>query len=526
MMSPDGKGALRESAEQEVRRVQRVLHPRRGNRQTARPGLDQPRQPAVHMRLEMGDDQSGDSLVTEVFSSRCSMSSSMKRRRLVFPPICSAAAVTWAWSPSSDGRRLFIADDADRLSCLGLDARAGWRVQLGSVSWSRPLGGEFAAAGWDGRIRAISGDGKLVWMLDCTAACDSPNPLADIVTASDYKPGSVIEARRPSSATPETPQGQDLVVSNLVHLGGEKIDGELLAPMQRGIPPSQSKPIVPTQQLLQDMMLTIEHDLFWVPTPMTSAISTTIAENPDHPESYPTDSFIGVWNDANKQWDTVKRGVFLSGPVNTYALNLKGVTRLILLPCRVIWNNFYTIRIEVRTPHATDGYAQNFDRLAPGSIAGQDFWKGGSRDQVVPNPAGGQMLKVLDRAERPMVFNTDPRFVRQTATFDFLLNRTINDPAYAVTSGVKQRCSTPSCSTDPIRNRIFASAMKGPAEVRKEAWLSKFADRQYFRPEHDRAARLVSRRSRAGSLVGQLRFQSDRAAKRKTLLASSALCLR
>ena len=339
---------------------------------------------------------------------------------------------------SNDGQWLYVADDAGRLTSVGPDGHRCWQARVGAVSQLAVSGTRIYAAGWDGRVRAFAADGALCWMLDCTPAMDAVDPLAEVLAASQYDPKTVVAAQRPSSAGPETPPGEDLIASGLASLSGEKLEGEFFTFLQAGKAADAGKPAVAPQQLFQDM-LAGQQAQFLIEFPRPTDVGTlTVQENTRHPESYPTDSFIGVWDEANKQWVTVKRGVFLGGPVSTYVLNLKAVKKLIYCPWNNYGHNFYTTRIEVRPPNSRYGYEEDFDKLHPGPIDGQDFWQGKSEDKVVPNPAGGQMLRVFKQAQRPNVFTRDPAYVKQVVSFDFLLQRTINDPAFAVTQGVKQ----------------------------------------------------------------------------------------
>ncbi|HEX3601058.1 MAG TPA: PQQ-binding-like beta-propeller repeat protein, partial [Lacipirellulaceae bacterium] len=371
---------------------------------------------------------------------------------------------------SSDGRELYVADDADRLSCISLDGELKWQVAVGAVSQLAVSGSRIYAAGWDGRVRAVSAEGKLLWTLDCTPGMDSVDPLGEIVRAGENSRAAVCAAERPSTSTAETPPGQDLVAAGLVNFSGEKVEGDAIEALRNRKATKSEKPLVSINQLRQDMLTGQQAQIILEFAKPTDVGTLTVRENRHHPEAYPTDSFIGVWNESNKRWETAKRGVFLRGPVNTYALNLKGVTKLLYCPWNSYGHNFYTTHIEVRLPDAKDGYQQNFDRLAAGPISGQDFWKADPRDRVVANPSGGQMLKVLKGAERPMAFNTDPAFTKQSVSFDFMFNRTINDPTFAVSSGVRQLFhGFTLCGPDP--EQTFRFGYEG-ARNPKEAWIN------------------------------------------------------
>ena len=152
----------------------------------------------------------------------------------------------------------------------------------------------------------------------------------------------MIVAQRPSSASPQVPPGEDLIAASLVRIGGDKIEGRVPHRLQRGEAIDTGKPMISPKQLCQDIFAGQQAQFFLDFQNPTDVGSLTVYESTKHPESYPTDSFIGVWDEPNKQWVTVKRGVFLHGPVNTYTLNLKGVKRLIYCPWNNYGNNFYT----------------------------------------------------------------------------------------------------------------------------------------------------------------------------------------
>ena len=291
----------------------------------------------------------GDGLVAEVFSGR-KIEVRSADGSLRFNQLWSGAdPVSLAFS--SDGKRLYVADDADRLSCVGLDGMLRWQVPLGAVAQLAVSGTRIYAAGWDGRVRAFAADGTLCWSLDCTKALDANDPLGAILTAGKYSPETVIAADRPSSASPQVPAGDDLVAARLVKIGGEKLEGDFITALQRGAAIDSDKPLISPKQLCQDMLAGQQAQFFLDFKNPTDVGSLTVYENSKHPDSYPTDSFIGVWDETNQQWVTVKRGVFLHGPVNTYTLNLKGVKKLIYCPWNNYGNNFYTSKLEVRRPN-------------------------------------------------------------------------------------------------------------------------------------------------------------------------------
>jgi hypothetical protein len=65
---------------------------------------------------------------------------------------------------AADGKALYVADNAGRLTCLEGPGRTAWRVPLGSVSALAAAGRRVYAAGRDGRLRPYTADGKPRWV--------------------------------------------------------------------------------------------------------------------------------------------------------------------------------------------------------------------------------------------------------------------------------------------------------------------------------------------------------------------------
>ncbi len=313
--------------------------------------------PASPQTVAVGN---ADGLVAEVFAGRQVEVRSLDGTILFNQLWSGADPVSLAFS--GDGKLLYVADDADRLSCVGLDGTLRWQVHLGAVAQLAVSGTRIYTAGWDGRVRAFAADGRLCWTLDCTQALDTLDPLGAIVAAGQYGPKTVIAAERPSSASPQTPPGEDLVAAGLASISGAKFEGEFIASLQSGKPLVTGKPLISPQQLMQDMLAGQQVQVILEFPKPADVGSLTVYENTKHPESYPTDSFIGVWDETGKQWLTAKRGVFLHGPVNTYALNLRAVKKLLYCPWNNYGHNFYMNKIEVRALGAKDGYEQDFAR--------------------------------------------------------------------------------------------------------------------------------------------------------------------
>ncbi len=466
---------------------------------------------------------SGDGLVAAAYAGR-NIELRTSDGAMLFNRLWSGAdPVSLAFS--SDGKQLYVADDAGCLTCVGRSGEPVWQSHIGAVAQLAASGTRIYAAGWDGRVRAFSADGRLHWTLDCTPAMDTADPMGALVTACEYELESVVAAKRPSNASSQTPPGEDLVAGGMVTVGSDKIEGEFIHLLQQGKPIDTGKPLISPQQLMQDMLAGQQAQfIFEFPKP-TDVGSLTVYENSKHPESYPTDSFIGVWDEAGKQWLTAKRGVFLSGPVNTYTLNLRAVKKLLYCPWNNYGHNFYTSKIEVRALGAKDGYEQNFDGLITGPIQGQDFWKGESTDAVVADAAGRRMLKVVKFVERPLVFSRNPAYLKQRVSFDFMLNRTINDPAY-----------TP--KPKEIKQCVFGCAFvragpesRVPLRIRRGSQRPRCMDQrlaiqEQLWPAHNCTESLVSRGGHPESPDGLVPTQRDGKGDRKTLLAGGPRVLR
>jgi hypothetical protein len=263
-----------------------------------------------------------------------------------------AQPVSVAFAP--DGEGLFLADDAGRLSRLDAEGRVVWQRDLGCVAQLASADGRVYAARWDGRLQAWDVGGTLAWTLDCTPALLDPDPMAAAVASAKYD--GVLGAERPSTVATSVPEGENLLRSGkaTLTLGGTKSwmsDGKL-----------EVKPEELVNGQTDDVTTPWLHldEVFWDAgagrqvyavidfKQPTDVESLTVHENPAFPGSWPTEGLVQVWNEGLKQWDTARFGVFLRGPVATYPLGLKGVTRLRYVPWKSYYRNFHTSEIEVR----------------------------------------------------------------------------------------------------------------------------------------------------------------------------------
>ncbi|HPD14804.1 MAG TPA: hypothetical protein PLE19_07635 [Planctomycetota bacterium] len=270
---------------------------------------------------------------------------------------------------AADGQRLYIADDAGRLTQLDAAGHAIWHADLGCVSALAASGERVYAAGWDGRLRAFDGDGEPAWMLDLTPAMLDDDPMAAVAVGATsvsreergaetprLQGKAAVQAVRPSTVSNDVPQGENLLRTGkaTLTLGGTKSwmsEGKL-----------QVKAEELTNGQTDDVATPWLHldELFWDATAgrqvwaeiefkqPTDVRALTIYENSAFPDSWPTEGLVQVWDEGLKRWNTATFGVFLTGPVNTYALNLKGVSKLRYVPWGSYYRNFHTSEIEVR----------------------------------------------------------------------------------------------------------------------------------------------------------------------------------
>lgn len=269
----------------------------------------------------------------------------------------------WANQPVSvafaaDGRGLYVSDDAGRLTRLDAAGKELWHLDIGCVSTLASSADHLYAAGWDGRLRAYNENGQLRWVKDCTPDLTVDNPMVMVadVTKTD---GAVLQAKRAPTTIPTVLAGENLLRNGAATLTVGGTHGW----MSGGTVQVKAEEL--TNGKLDDVSTPWLHmnEVFWdgpagwqvwaeiaFKTP-TDVSSLTVYENPNFPDSWPSQGLVQVWNDETKQWNTVAFGNFLNGPVNTYQLSLKGVAKLRYLPWNSYYRNFYTSEIEVRAMH-------------------------------------------------------------------------------------------------------------------------------------------------------------------------------
>jgi PQQ-like domain len=252
---------------------------------------------------------------------------------------------------AADGESVFVSDDEGLLSRVDAHGEIMWQTQLGCSAELARDGERLYAAGWDGRVRAFTADGREHWKLDLTSAMTST-----VIGASGAPAPTVHEPQRQSSATSTEPRGTNLLRSGqaTLNVGGTPgwksagLVGVQASALTNGAFNDVVAPWIPADEVFMDgtAFRKVWAELnFEQPT---SIHTLTVRENPDFPESWPTESLIQVWDQEAEHWSTVKHGVFLRGPLATYALDLQRVKRLRYVPWSNSFRNFHTSEIEVR----------------------------------------------------------------------------------------------------------------------------------------------------------------------------------
>ncbi|HWZ88935.1 MAG TPA: PQQ-binding-like beta-propeller repeat protein [Polyangiaceae bacterium] len=265
-----------------------------------------------------------------------------------------AFSKTWHSQPlaialAEDGASVFVSDEEGALSRVDAHGELVWRTELGCSAELARDDARLYAAGWDGRLRAFSADGKERWKLDLTGS------MTNAVLDRRATASNIHEPQRPSSASGIPAKGPNLLRSGQATLSvggtpGWKSAGTV------GIKASA----LTNGTLEGDDAWIPSDELYWDATASrkvwaevnfkqpTSIHSLTVYEDPKYPDSWPTESLIQVWDETTEQWRTAKHGVFLRGPVATYALDLQRVKRLRYVPWNNYFRTFHTSELEVR----------------------------------------------------------------------------------------------------------------------------------------------------------------------------------
>jgi len=252
--------------------------------------------------------------------------------------------------------RLYLVDQLGKLSCLGGKGNLVWEAELGCVSSLAANENGVYAAGWDGRLRCIGPNGKERWTLDCSPSMIPEDPMG-AVKASEWLPSQPLyEAQREATTSAQVPASPNL----LRDTGTELTLGSATGWMSDGKIRITANDLTNGQKGETETPWLSLDDLFWAGTadrPVWAEISfekprdikaLTVYENPDHPESWPAEGVVQAWSEAESRWKTAAFGLFMKGPVNTYKLNLKQVSRLRYVPWNTYYGHLYTSEIEVR----------------------------------------------------------------------------------------------------------------------------------------------------------------------------------
>ena len=267
----------------------------------------------------------------------------------------------WPDQPTSlafaaDGVGLFVADDAGALTHLDARGREAWRAEIGCGSALAARGDRVYAAGWDGRLRGFAADGRPLWTLDCNPALNVPKPMDLVVAAARSAAATLHKVARPPTTSPAVPAGPNLLRDGRATLTVGGTQGW----MSQGTVQVKAKDLTDGRRDDVTTPWVSTNETYWDSTTgrqvwaevafkaPTDVKALTVFENPKFPDSWPTDGLVQVWDEPRKAWKTAARGTALVGPVNTYALGLKGVTKLRYVPWESYYRNFYTSEIEVR----------------------------------------------------------------------------------------------------------------------------------------------------------------------------------
>ena len=257
---------------------------------------------------------------------------------------------------AADGRQLYVSDAAGQLTLLNPDGSTRWRASVGSVSALAVAANRVYAAGWDGRVRAFTEDGHPQWTLDCTPGMRVDDPKAMLLAMPPLPEAAISQATRPSVTSTIVPQGDNLLrtgkatlttggTSGWLSAGRNNVKAEELV---NGQYDDVNTPWMPLSEC--DMNARTGRQV-WAEitfTAPTDVAALTVYEHTAHPESWPSEGLVQVWNEEMQRWDTALRAIYLHGPITTYPLSLKGVTKLRYAPWNGYFRNFYTSEIEVR----------------------------------------------------------------------------------------------------------------------------------------------------------------------------------
>jgi hypothetical protein len=256
---------------------------------------------------------------------------------------------------AADGADLLVLDQFGKLTRLSATGANLWQVDLGTVAKLAVHGRRIYAAGRDGRLRALTDQGEHVWTVDCTPALLETDPMT-AVAASAATQFPLHTAARPPTVPTTVPTGPNLLRTGDATLtvggtAGWQSSGEVQAKasdLVNGRFDDMTEPWLDTRELFWSAYGTRQ---VWAEIAFkkpTHVRALTVYENPNFPDSWPTEGLVQVWDEAKSDWKTAARGSFLNSASHTYDLDLNDVKKLRYVPWQSYFRNFHTSEIEVR----------------------------------------------------------------------------------------------------------------------------------------------------------------------------------
>ena len=225
----------------------------------------------------------------------------------------------WPVTPLSlsfapDNKSLLISDQLGAVVQLDPKGHEQWRRDLGVTSSLSVAGERIYVTGGDGRLRALTPTGAVRWTIDLTPSLRDPDQAALRATLSAKGANYATPPRSPTTQA-AAPAGTPVKATFQI----EHMEGKAAACLGDG-----KLDTIATLSLPQPIAVNL-------PGP-TALTSVTVIE-PDEPAgSRLTECLIEVPDPTGNAWVTAAYGCFLTGPVNTFVLDGKPVTRLRITP--------------------------------------------------------------------------------------------------------------------------------------------------------------------------------------------------
>ena len=270
-----------------------------------------------------------------------------------------AYSIRWPGQPVSitfgdDGKSIYLIDSLGEVAALNSLGEIQWRKVLPCQGTLMAVAGKLYVAGWDGRVRAMTSEGEMRWSYDLSNDLKVDDPQAMMRDAGTI-PGAFWQANRPPTTSSQIPAGDNLLRNGTAAITVGGTGGWASS----GIVQVKSSDLVDGIMSLPQPWLSL-NEAFWAGQAgrqvwaeisfkePTDVGTITVYEDQLQPRSWPTDALMQRWDEETKIWRTAEFATFLKGSVNTYQLNLKGVTRLRYVSWNNYYYNFYTSEIEVR----------------------------------------------------------------------------------------------------------------------------------------------------------------------------------